>query len=127
MVDNKLSEDAKEAIDEGQMDADVYSESGREELEENDEISAEEEGFMKGEEEAENEEDLGNCSDCGKELSKKNVVNKEIRGNLLHFCSNKCLKDFTKKEDTVDIIFGDEEASDEPSSNKKSDEESEDE
>ncbi len=42
------SEDLKEEMDLGDADEDVYSEEGREELEEDDEISPGEQGFMQG-------------------------------------------------------------------------------
>ncbi|MFA5141527.1 MAG: hypothetical protein WC471_00980 [Candidatus Woesearchaeota archaeon] len=91
----KLSEDEEEdlALDTGKEDEDVYKHKGRAKMLEDDEISAEEEGFMEGEE----KEGRGaKCKNCGKALL-ENVIEKEIDEEVERFCSEKCLKKYEKK------------------------------
>ncbi len=65
----------------------IYSEEGREELmEDEDEITDLDEGFMQGYEEGEK---LSECCNCGKVLKDK-TVEEEIDGELLRFCSSEC-------------------------------------
>ncbi|MFC1769369.1 hypothetical protein ACFLZX_06430 [Nanoarchaeota archaeon] len=70
---------------------DVYSEEEREKLVESDSISPTEEAFMEG---AEDKGELGVCAKCGKPLSQKKeeVVEKEIDGEIMWFCSSDCAK-----------------------------------
>ena len=56
-MDEKTKEEFEEKLAEGKVEEDVYTEEGRDELVENDEISADEEGFMEGEEKASYNED----------------------------------------------------------------------
>ena len=44
----KVEDEIKEALERGEKEENVYSDVAREELVDSDEISAEEEGFMKG-------------------------------------------------------------------------------
>lgn len=64
----------------------IYEDEGREEMIENEEISAEEEGFMKGYEE---DESPTECARCHKLLG-RNFVESEIDNETLRFCSEKC-------------------------------------
>ena len=68
------------------------SEEGREELEEDDEISPDEEGFMKGYEEGVK---MAKCAKCGKVLGQK-FMEKEIKNEIYRFCSDKCAERFKK-------------------------------
>lgn len=72
----------------GEEDADVYTEEGRDELEESDEIAPWEEGFSEGAQGPES----GVCAHCAKPLGDRNegTVEREIKGDLLLFCSEKC-------------------------------------
>jgi hypothetical protein len=88
-----MTEEEREKIAEGEADEDVYEEEGREELEEDAEISAEEEGFMKGYEE---DGKMAMCAKCGK-IFKKDFVEKEIDGEVYRFCSGHCAEAFKKK------------------------------
>jgi len=52
LMDEQKQEKFEKKLAKHEVDEDVYSEEGREELLEDDEITVVEEGFMKGEEEA---------------------------------------------------------------------------
>ena len=67
---------------------DIYTDEGAESLEENDEISPGEEGFMEGET-SDGEKVI--CSICGKIISdEERVVEREIHGKVMRFCSLTC-------------------------------------
>jgi len=72
----------------GGAEVDVYSEEGRVELMEDDEVAEWEEGFAKGEENSE----LAHCAACGKVLSQdeSKVIEREIQNETHLFCSDKC-------------------------------------
>ena len=75
---------------------DIYSEEGREELLENDEISAEEEGFMEG---ASGLGQGAKCRKCGKILKDyKEVYEQEVKGELYLFCSKACSENYFKEK-----------------------------
>jgi len=61
----KTSEEKKEDMEEGEKDEDVYSEEGREKLEEDDEIDDWEAGYMEG---AEHKGEQAMCAHCRKVL-----------------------------------------------------------
>ena len=82
--------DEDEDFEEGTFESDVYSEEGREELEEGDEITEVEEGFMEGYEEGEHQ---AKCAKCGKVLV-DNFVEEELEGHHYRFCSEECVKAF---------------------------------
>lgn len=82
----------------GEKDADIYTEEGREELEEDEgEIAPWEEAFAEG---ATGKGQKAVCANCGKPLSQDEdkVVEREYRGDVYWFCSNKCAKAGVKKE-----------------------------
>ena len=70
----------------------IYSEEGREDLMDNeDEITDLDEGFMKGY----NEESGSNkCKSCKKMLDGEEVIEKEVNGKTYKFCSQHCLTEF---------------------------------
>jgi hypothetical protein len=73
----------------GDKEADVYTEEGREELEEDEgEIAPWEEGFAEGAEGTEG----GHCAHCHKPLGDRGeVIEKKQKGEeTLFFCSDKC-------------------------------------
>ena len=75
----------------GDKEADVYTEEGREELTEDEgEISPLEEGFSEGAEGSES----AHCENCDKPIGdrEENVIEREIKGKILLFCSEKCAK-----------------------------------
>ena len=73
---------------------DIYSEEGREELMEDDEISPDEEGFMEG---ASGLGQGAKCRNCGKILKDyKDVYEQEIKGELCLFCSKACSEKYLK-------------------------------
>ncbi len=82
-----------EDISAGEEAEDVYTEEGRESMIEGDEITPLEEGFSEG---AEEKGELAKCSSCEKILSqeKEEVVEKEVKGELMFFCSNSCAEKF---------------------------------
>lgn len=85
----KTSEEISDDMESGEKDEDVYSEEGREKLEEDGEIDAWEEGYMEG---AEHKGEQGMCAHCRKVLDqeKDDIVEKEVKGRVLWFCSNEC-------------------------------------
>ncbi len=81
--------------EEEMQEADVYEAEGRESLVEDDEMSAEEEGFLKG---AEGFGQDAKCRKCGKVLMEANeVFEKEIEGEIMRFCSEECEEEFEKE------------------------------
>ena len=74
---------------------DVYSEEGREELEEADEINELEEGFMEGYEEGEHQ---AKCTECGKVLVDEKFVEEELEGHHYRFCTEECASAFETRK-----------------------------
>ena len=73
----------------------IYSDEGREEMLENDEIDAFEEGFMKG---AEMDGQNAKCRKCGRILiGKEDVVEKEIDDKQMWFCSDQCAEKYEEE------------------------------
>lgn len=85
----KSSDEIKEEMEKGEKEEDVYSEEGREKLEEDSEISPTEAAFMEG---AKHKGEKGMCAHCRKVLDqeKDKIVEKEIKGRVLWFCSEEC-------------------------------------
>ncbi len=94
MEKKRTEEEIEQDIRKGEKDEDVYEKEGREELEEDEEISPEEEGFMQGYEEGEK---LAECAKCGKILV-EDFVEKEMNGEIYRFCSDKCAESFRKHD-----------------------------
>ena len=78
-------------FEEGKSEEDVYTEKGREELMENDEISDTEEGFVQGFEE---QEKVVECTNCKKILVTEDFVEEEIDGDVVGFCSDECAEEY---------------------------------
>jgi len=76
--------DKELAMDIGKKEEEVYSETGREKLVDDDEIAPWEEGFMEG---AEERGELAKCAYCGKVLGEENIVEKRVKGEIYLFCS----------------------------------------
>ncbi len=71
----------------GGKEVDVYTEEGREELLEEDEVDTWEEGFARGEDNPE----LAHCAQCGKVLGQsQKLVEREIGHTTFLFCSDAC-------------------------------------
>ncbi len=82
-------EDLKDADEE-----DIYSEEGREELiEDEDEITEVDEGFMKGYEEGAK---MAVCSYCHKVL-REDIVEEDFDDETYRFCSEECASKFEMK------------------------------
>jgi len=67
-------------------DKDIYSEEGREELVESDEISPAEEGFMEG---ADGDGQGAKCRKCGKVLT-DDFIERKVDNEIFRFCSDEC-------------------------------------
>jgi hypothetical protein len=81
--------------DEDAEEPDVYESEGRENLVEDDEMSAEEEGFLQG---AEGMGQDAKCRKCGKILMEAdNVIEKELKGEVLRFCSEECEQQYEEE------------------------------
>ena len=90
----KTREQLKEEIKAGEKEKDIYLESGREELaEEEDEITNVDEGFMKGYQE---DGKMANCQNCKKVLEAE-VVERDYEGETYRFCSEECATKFDEK------------------------------
>ncbi len=90
MVSKKpLDEDPD--FEEGEHEGDIYDKEGREKLEEADEISEVEEGFVEGFEEGEHK---AVCAKCGSVLVDDNFVQEEIDDKQYNFCSDDCANAF---------------------------------
>ncbi len=87
------NEKIKQDIESGRKEGDVYTEEGREELVEEDAISDQEEGFVKG---YEAEEKIAFCNECGKVLVDEKFIEMEIEDETLRFCSEECAEEYTK-------------------------------
>jgi len=76
-------------ISAGEQEADVYTEEGREELEESGEIAPWEEGFSQG---AVARGELSTCAHCDTVLGgrEENIIEREYGGQVRLFCSEKC-------------------------------------
>ncbi len=74
-------------FEEGTHEGDIYDEEGREELEESDEITEVEEGFVEGYEEGEHE---AKCAECKKVLVDEDFIEEELDGKNYRFCSEEC-------------------------------------
>ncbi len=83
------------------LDEDIYTEEGRELAEEDDEISAEEAGFMEGYEEGEK---LAKCKTCHKAISDDpdEVIEEEYNNKIYRFCSQRCADVFNRKHNKED-------------------------
>lgn len=69
----------------------IYSEEGRESLVDDDEIEPWEEGFMEG---AEGGGQNAKCRKCGKILTRRDVVEREIKNKVCWFCSEDCADEY---------------------------------
>lgn len=79
-------EEEKEGMEEGDIEENVYSEAGREKLvEDDDEITSIDEGFMKGYDEGSK---MAKCPLCHTVLE-DDFVEREINGEMYRFCSDK--------------------------------------
>ena len=84
-----IKDDGEEFTEESK-ERDIYDEEERSELEESDEISPEEEGFMKGYEEGKK---MASCPKCGRALGAE-FVEREIHDEIYRFCSAHCSESF---------------------------------
>ncbi len=96
MAQKKTKEEVMRDMEIGDKEQDIYSDAGREELiDEEDEITDIDEGFMKGYEE---EEKTAECKNCGDILVNENVVEEEIDDVVYRFCSSECATEFEQKK-----------------------------
>lgn len=90
----KTREQIKEEIEAGDREEDIYQESSREELiDEEDEITDLDEGFMKGYQE---DEKMAICQNCKKVLAEE-VVERDYDGETYRFCCEQCADKFDEK------------------------------
>lgn len=90
----KTKEEKKREIEEGDVEEDIYSEEGREELfDEEDELTDMDEGFMKGYEEGAKS---AKCPICG-EVIEYDFVEREIDDDIYRFCSEEHADLYMKK------------------------------
>ena len=76
-------------------DKDIYSEEGRENLVESDEISPSEEGFMEG---ADGDGQGAKCRKCGKILM-DNFIEKKTGDEICRFCSDECAEKYSEEKE----------------------------
>ncbi|MEW6063336.1 MAG: TRASH domain-containing protein [Nanoarchaeota archaeon] len=93
-VEESETEDGvKEEMEEGELEGDIYTIEGAEELEENDEIDELEEGFAEGYDEFKG----GKCVNCEKVIT-DNPVEFKVGKEIYRFCSQRCAESFRKKK-----------------------------
>lgn len=91
-IDFEDPEEREPAMEPSSRGEDIYDEEDREELLDDDEIEPWEEGFMAG---AEGGGQDAKCRTCGKVLmGPEEIVEKEIKGRILRFCSELCADAF---------------------------------
>ncbi len=78
-------------FEEGEHEGDIYDEEGREKLQEADEITEIEEGFVEGYEEGEHQ---AKCAECSVVLVNEDFVEEELDGKHFRFCSEECANAF---------------------------------
>jgi len=89
MAEDSISEQERNSDNE---EVGIYSEEGREDLMENeDEITGTDEGFMKGYNES---AASSKCTGCKKLLEGHETIEKEFKGKNYRFCSQHCLTEF---------------------------------
>lgn len=76
-------------------DEDIYSEEGREDLVEDDEISPTEEGFMEG---AHDDGQGAKCRRCGKILT-DDFIERMIGDEIYRFCSEECAERYVEERE----------------------------
>jgi len=88
---NEYSKKEQESTEDNE-EIGIYSEDGHEDLMDNeDEITDIDEGFMKGYDE---EPESRRCKNCNKRLDDDEVIPKEVDGKIYKFCSQHCLTQF---------------------------------
>ncbi len=93
----KTEEQISDEMDMGEKNEDVYSEEGRENLIEDDEISPEEEGFMEG---ANASGQLGKDALTGEPLMDvEDVIEAEINGRLYRFVNAENARKFRERKE----------------------------
>ena len=75
-------------FEEGEHEGDIYDEEGREALQEGDEITEVEEGFVEGFEEGQHQ---AKCAECNNVLVDDDFFEQESEGKHYRFCSEECL------------------------------------
>lgn len=94
MPKKKTKEQIKQEMEIGDREGDVYTETGRDELlDEEDELTDVEEGFMEGYSKGEK---TFTCANCHKMLN-ENVIEEEFDNNLMRFCSSACVDKYESK------------------------------
>ena len=76
-------------------DKDIYSEEGREEQVDSDEISPREEGFMEG---AHDDGQGAKCRKCGKILM-DNFIERKVDDETYRFCSDECADKYMEEKE----------------------------
>ncbi|MBM3199729.1 hypothetical protein FJZ53_02240 [Candidatus Woesearchaeota archaeon] len=109
----KTLEEKEQEIKAGDAEEEVYSEAAREELvEDEDEITDADEGFMKGYEEGAK---MAKCPICGKVIT-ADFVEKEINDEVYRFCSEehaeKYAKSHSDRKEEIDVGEDEEEDDD---------------
>jgi len=94
--EEETSEKKKDSMEHGEEDEDIYTDEGREKLEEDDEIDSWEEGFMEG---ASGAGQLGKDALTGEPLMDvEDVVEAEIDGKIYRFVSEENAEKFRRKK-----------------------------
>ena len=97
MVEEEYSDDQFVGSKEG-----IYSDEGREDLLDNDEIEPFEEGFMKG---AEMDGQNAKCRKCGRILvNMDDVIEKEVDEKVMWFCSEQCEESYEKEHSSSGVL-----------------------
>ncbi|MFO8015593.1 MAG: hypothetical protein R6U32_00665 [Candidatus Woesearchaeota archaeon] len=91
----ETEEKKRQEMENGELEENVYSEAGRENLAEDDEVENWEEGFSKG---ADEEGKDAKCRYCGKILSGTDFYERKIDGMKCLFCSEEHAERYIEKK-----------------------------
>ncbi len=101
ILPEETSEEKKEAMEHGEEDEDIYTKEGREKLEEDAEISPEEEGFMEG---ASQTGQLGKDALTGEPLMDiEDVVEAEIDEKIYRFANEENAQKFREQKEKQEL------------------------
>ncbi len=94
ILPEETEEEIKEDMDTGEKEADVYSQEGRDDLEDDEEIDTIEQGFMEG---ASGGGQLGKDALTGESLIGTETVELKIKGKIYRFVNSENADKFKKK------------------------------
>ena len=100
LLDEETEEEIEEEMEQGDAEADPYTEEGLDVLtDEEDEMASEEEGFMEGYNKALNEENDVECAHCSQMIVEEEEIVRNIDGKIRKFCSEECADEYEESRE----------------------------